>query len=292
MARSSNRKDAMPLPLEGIRVLDLGISTAGPYAARFLADLGAEVLKIEPIEGENARSLGLRYGDAGYLFHVNNYNKSSVVLRVQSDQGRRLFLELVAQSDVVIENFASGTMDRWGIGYDDCRAVNPSIVYCSAKGFGENGALRDKRAFDTVVQGLCGLMDATGDADDPPLKGGPSVCDLMTAAANAMACASAIATRVPGESVFLFAPDGGVADSSAHPFRVVRFENATLGLLERGPIAVFGHGQFLGQGMLDPLPPKGKATVPFALDRSIAVHSRQRARSSGGRQRQQAGWRR
>ena len=203
MARSSNRKDAMPLPLEGIRVLDLGISTAGPYAARFLADLGAEVLKIEPIEGENARSLGLRYGDAGYLFHVNNYNKSSVVLRVQSDQGRRLFLELVAQSDVVIENFASGTMDRWGIGYDDCRAVNPSIVYCSAKGFGENGALRDKRAFDTVVQGLCGLMDATGDADDPPLKGGPSVCDLMTAAANAMACASAIATRVPGESVFL-----------------------------------------------------------------------------------------
>lgn len=193
----------MPLPLEGLRVLDLGISTAGPYASRFLADLGAEVLKIEPIEGENARSLGLRYGDAGYLFHVNNYNKSSVVLRVQSPQGRKLFLELVARSDVVLENFASGTMDRWGIGYEACRAANPSIIYCAAKGFGESGVLRDKRAFDTVVQGLTGLMDATGEPGDAPLKGGPSVCDLMTAATNAMACVSAIVTRVPGESVFL-----------------------------------------------------------------------------------------
>ena len=193
----------MPLPLEGIRVLDLGISTAGPYGSRFLADLGAEVLKIEPLEGENSRSLGLRYGDAGYLFHVNNYNKASVVLRVQSPEGRELFLELVQRSDVVIENFASGTMDRWGIGYDACRKANPSIIYCAVKGFGESGVLRDKRAFDTVVQGLSGLMDATGETDSAPLKGGPSVCDLMTAAANAMACVSAIATRVPGESVFI-----------------------------------------------------------------------------------------
>lgn len=82
-----------------------------------------------------------------------------------------------------------------------------------------------------------------------------------------------VSRKVPGESVFLFAPDGGVPDSSAHPFRVVRFENATSGLLERGPIAVFGSGQFLGQGMLEPLPPKAKATVPFALDRSIAISS-------------------
>jgi hypothetical protein len=83
--------------------------------------------------------------------------------------------------------------------------------------------------------------------------------------------------------VFLFAPDGGVPDSSAHPFRVVRFENATTGLLERGPIAVFGEGQFLGQGMLDPLPPKGKATVPFALDRSIAVTSERQSTQQGAR---------
>jgi hypothetical protein len=92
-----------------------------------------------------------------------------------------------------------------------------------------------------------------------------------------------VSRKVPGESVFLFAPDGGVPDSGAHPFRVVRFENATTGLLERGPIAVFGDGQFLGQGMLDPLPPKGKATVPFALDRSIAVSSDRQTTEQGAR---------
>jgi hypothetical protein len=92
-----------------------------------------------------------------------------------------------------------------------------------------------------------------------------------------------VSRKVPGESVFLFSPDGGVPDSSAHPFRVVRFENATPGLLERGPIAVFGEGQFLGQGMLDPLPPKGKATVPFALDRSIAVSSERKSTEQGAR---------
>jgi hypothetical protein len=92
-----------------------------------------------------------------------------------------------------------------------------------------------------------------------------------------------VSRKVPGESVFLFSPDGGVPDSSAHPFRVVRFENATPGLLERGPIAVFGEGQFLGQGMLDPLPPKAKATVPFALDRSIAVASESQFTQQGAR---------
>jgi hypothetical protein len=92
-----------------------------------------------------------------------------------------------------------------------------------------------------------------------------------------------VSRKVPGESVFLFSPDGGVPDSSAHPFRVVRFENATPGLLERGPIAVFGEGQFLGQGMLDPLPPKAKATVPFALDRSIAISSERQGSEQGAR---------
>lgn len=92
-----------------------------------------------------------------------------------------------------------------------------------------------------------------------------------------------VSQKVPGESVFLFAPDAGVADSSAHPFRVVRFENATSGLLERGPIAVFGEGQFLGQGMLDALPPKAKATVPFALDRSVAVTSERLVTQQGAR---------
>ncbi len=193
----------MPLPLEGIRILDLGISTAGPYCARFLGDLGAEVLKIEPLDGENARKLGLRYGGTGYLYHVNNYNKKSVSLQVQTEKGRALFLELVAKSDVVVENFAIGTMRKWGIGYEDCRAVNPSIIYCSAKGFGESGPLKQKKAFDTVTQAISGIMHLTGEAGEHPLKGGPSICDLTTAAVSAMAVMSAIVSRRKDESQFL-----------------------------------------------------------------------------------------
>lgn len=193
----------MPRPLEGLRVLDIGISTAGPYAARLLGDLGADVIKVEPLDGENTRGLGLRYGDAGYLYHVNNYNKRSITLKLQHPRGRDLFLELVAKSDVVIENFAIGTMDKWGVGYAACREANPSIIYCSVKGFGESGPLAGLRAFDTVTQAMCGLMYSTGKPGDPPLKAGPSVCDLMGAAVSSMAVMTAIAARRSDESQFL-----------------------------------------------------------------------------------------
>ena len=193
----------MSRPLEGIRVVDIGISTAGPFGARLLGDLGADVIKVEPLDGENTRSLGLRYGDMGYLFHVNNYNKRSITLQVQHPRGCDIFLDLVAQSDVVIENFAIGTMDKWGIGYEACRGVNPSIVYCSVKGFGESGPMQGLRAFDTVTQALSGIMHTTGKPGDPPLKAGPSACDLMGAAVSSMAIAAAVAARRKGESQFV-----------------------------------------------------------------------------------------
>jgi len=193
----------MSKPLDGIRVLDIGISTAGPFGARLLGDLGADVIKVEPLDGENTRSLGLRYGDTGYLYHVNNYNKRSLALQVQHPRGRDVFLDLVAHADVVIENFAIGTMDKWGIGYAACRRVNPSIVYCSVKGFGESGPLQHLRAFDTVTQALCGIMDTTGKPGDPPLKAGPSVCDLMGAAVSSMAVMAALVARRKGESQFV-----------------------------------------------------------------------------------------
>ncbi|OGA77322.1 MAG: hypothetical protein A3G81_09410 [Betaproteobacteria bacterium RIFCSPLOWO2_12_FULL_65_14] len=190
----------MPQALDGIRVVDIGISTAGPYAARLLGDLGADVIKVEPLDGENTRSLGLQYGNTGYLYHVNNYNKRSITLKVQHPRGRDVFLDLVAKSDVVIENFAIGTMDKWGIGYDACRRANPSIVYCSVKGFGESGPLRDRRAFDTVTQALSGIMHSTGKPGDPPLKAGPSVCDLMGASVSSLAVMCALVARRPYES--------------------------------------------------------------------------------------------
>ena len=104
---------------------------------------------------------------------------------------------------MVIENFAIGTMDKWGVGYAACRDANPSIVYCSVKGFGESGPFAGLRAFDTVTQALCGLMYSTGKPGDPPLKAGPSVCDLMGAAVSSMAVMTAIAARVPGQARFL-----------------------------------------------------------------------------------------
>lgn len=233
----------MSRPLDGIRVLDIGISTAGPYAARLLGDLGADVIKVEPLGGENTRGLGLRYGDAGYLYHVNNYNKRSVTLTLQHPRGRELFLELVARSDVVIENFAIGTMDKWGIGAADCRAVNPAIVYCSVKGFGESGPLAGLRAFDTVTQALCGLMDATGKPGDPPLKAGPSVCDLMGAAVSSMAVMMALAARRPGEARFLdtaLFDMGAIALTSLWP----RARDGTAGSLRSLGNAHPGHAPF------------------------------------------------
>ena len=189
--------------LEDIRVLDIGLNTAGPYAARLLGDLGADVIKVEPLDGEGTRTLGMRYGDTGYLFHNNNFNKRSITLQVQHPEGRRVFLDLVARCDVVVENFAIGTMDKWGIGYAACREANPSIVFCSVKGFGESGPLRGLRAFDTVTQALSGMMDATGEPGRPPLKAGPSVCDILGGAVSAMAVVAALAGREAGQAQFL-----------------------------------------------------------------------------------------
>ena len=189
--------------LEGIRVLDIGLNTAGPYAARLLGDLGADVIKVEPLDGEATRTLGMRYGDTGYLFHNNNFNKRSITLQVQHPSGREIFLDLVSRCDVVVENFALGTMNKWGIGYAACREANASIVFCSVKGFGESGPLRGLRAFDTVTQALSGMMDATGDPGRPPLKAGPSVCDLLGGAVSAMAVVAALAGREAGQAQFL-----------------------------------------------------------------------------------------
>ena len=116
------------LPLEGIQIIDIGTMTAGPYAGKFLGDLGAEVIKVEPESGEVCRNLGLRFGNTGYLFHANNYNKKSITLNVQEEEDRQRFLKLVSESDVLIENFATGTMAKWGLGFDDCVKVNPHLI--------------------------------------------------------------------------------------------------------------------------------------------------------------------
>src|SRR5439155_17778845 len=139
-------------PLHGIRVLEATTSWAGPMCGCLLADLGADVVKVEAIEGEVARKLppfvtGDR-GRIGFLHATVNRNKRSLTLDLRREEGREIFLELAAQVDVIIQNFRPGTFDRWGIGYDHCRHVKPDIVYVSISGFGQFGPNHDRVGYD------------------------------------------------------------------------------------------------------------------------------------------------
>jgi crotonobetainyl-CoA:carnitine CoA-transferase CaiB-like acyl-CoA transferase len=183
-ARVRNNADSsitIRKPLEGVRILEMGAFTAVPVATRLLACLGAEVTKIEPPAGEAARHLAQRVGEDGYLYHLNNTDKRSATLDVATADGRLRFLELARRSDVFIENFAPATTVAWGIGPQEVMALNPRLLYCSVSGFGHQGPLRDKRAFDSVIQAMAGVLALTGEPADPPVKSGLSVADLLGA---------------------------------------------------------------------------------------------------------------
>ena len=167
-----------PLPLRGVRVLDLTQIYNGPYATFLMAMAGAEVIKVEPPGGEYLRR---RDGRAGAFmpFAMLNGCKKSISLNLKCDQGRALFLSLVDSADVVAENFSPGVMDRLGIGYDVLNARNPRIVFASGSGYGQDGGYRNLMAMDLTVQAMSGLMSVTGYPDGPPTKAGAAVCDFF-----------------------------------------------------------------------------------------------------------------
>ena len=167
-----------PLPLCGIRVLDLTQIYNVPYATFLMAMAGAEVIKVEPPGGEYLRR---RDGRAGAFmpFAMLNGCKQSVSLNLKSDRGRELFLSLADSADVVAENFSPGVMDRLGIGYDVLRARNPRIVFASGSGYGQDGGYRDLMAMDLTVQAMSGVMSVTGYPDGPPTKAGAALCDFF-----------------------------------------------------------------------------------------------------------------
>jgi len=179
-------------PLTGIRVLELGAYTTGPLSARYLSNLGAEVVKVEPLKGESIRGFAYKIDGVSYIFHVHNLNKRGVAIDTMSDRGKDVLLELVRTSDVLIENFAFGRMKSWGLSYEDLSAINPSLIYCSLSGFGHDGPYRDMRAFDTVIQGMAGVMSLTGTKDYPPTKIGVSSADNVGAATGTMAITAAL----------------------------------------------------------------------------------------------------
>lgn len=162
--------------LEGITVLDLGQIYNGPYCSLMLAFQGAKVIKVEPLKGENLRVR--RKGDCHELLMLNS-NKYGVSIDLKTDQGKEIFLDLVQKSDVLVENFSLGAMDRLGLGYDVLKEVNPRLIYASGKGYGLNGPYAKRPAMDLTVQAMAGVMATTGFADKPPVKAGPAICDFL-----------------------------------------------------------------------------------------------------------------
>jgi crotonobetainyl-CoA:carnitine CoA-transferase CaiB-like acyl-CoA transferase len=162
--------------LEGITVLDLGQVYLGPYCAMLMARLGADVIKVEPPEGESVR---LRRTDGETkAFALLNAGKQSIRIDLKKDEGRELVLRLVAKADVVIENFAPGVMDRLGLSYDELANVNPGIVMASATGYGSTGPYSHYKAMDLTVQAMTGILSVTGYPDSPPVKAGPAIADF------------------------------------------------------------------------------------------------------------------
>ena len=166
-------------PLRGIRVLDLTWVLAGPFASMILGDLGAEVIKVErPPYGDVARTTGpIVNGESCYFFSINR-GKKSVCLDLKAERGRDLFLRLAGLSDVLMENFTPGTMDKLGLGYDVLQKHNPRLIYSATSGFGQTGPERLRPALDIVVQGMGGVMSITGEPDGPPLRPGLSLGDI------------------------------------------------------------------------------------------------------------------
>ena len=168
-------------PLEGIRVLDFTQMMAGPLCAMLLGDLGADVIKIEPPEGDAIRRTGETFlGGETESFLSFNRNKRSVVIDLKAEAGREAGRGLAAGADVVLENFRPGSAERLGVGYEVLRALNPRLVYCSISGFGREGADRARPALDPVIQAMSGIMQLTGSDETGPLRTGFPFSDLVT----------------------------------------------------------------------------------------------------------------
>lgn len=168
--------------LEGIRILDLSRTLAGPFCTMLLGDMGADVIKVEqPGVGDESRRFTppAVNGESAY-FLASNRNKRSMTVNLKTEEGRHIILELAKKSDVLIENFRTGAMEKMGLGYETLKAINPRLVYCTISGFGRTGPDRHKAGYDLLLQGYGGLMSITGEPDRPPAKAGMSIADLST----------------------------------------------------------------------------------------------------------------
>ena len=183
--------------LDGVRVLDLTRALAGPFCTLMLGDYGADVIKIElPNTGDDTRHWGPPFiGEESAYFLSINRNKRSLTLNFKEEQAREIFLKLVEQSDVVVENFTPGVMSRFGLEYATVKQANPQIIYCSISGFGQDGPYQNRPAYDQIMQGISGLMSITGDLGGEPQKVGVAVTDIGSGMWAAFAVISALYHR-------------------------------------------------------------------------------------------------
>ena len=186
--------------LEGVRVLDLTNVLAGPFCCYQLAQLGADVIKVEvPRSGDLARQLGadpeLNKRLMGASFLAQNAGKRSVTINLKSPVGKEVYHRLVATADVVVENFRPGVMDRLGLGFEALRKTKTNLIYCAISGFGKDGPLKDNPAYDQIVQGISGVMSVTGDKQSAPLRVGFPVADTIGGITAAFAIAAALFRR-------------------------------------------------------------------------------------------------
>jgi len=168
------------MPLAGIKVIDLGQIYQGPYATLLMAKAGATIVKVEPPKGEPARLRAMVGMSATFPFAMLNSNKQGISLNLKHPDGKALLKRMVAEADVLLENFAPGVMDRLGLGWAVLRDINPRLVYASGTGYGLDGPDRDNLAMDLTVQAASGIMSITGFPDGPPVKAGPAIVDFMS----------------------------------------------------------------------------------------------------------------
>ena len=176
--------------LAGIKVLDFSHVQSGPICTAMVADMGAEVVKIEPFIGDQFRE-----SMDGANFFTFNRNKRGMALNLKAQEGKEIVLKLAKKSDVLVENFLPGSMDKLGLGYEAISRINPSIIYCSISGFGQDGPFRHRPAYEPVLQAMSGIMDSTGEADRPPVRIRPAMIDYCTGANAAFAIAAALLER-------------------------------------------------------------------------------------------------
>jgi CoA:oxalate CoA-transferase len=183
-------------PLEGLVVLDMTRVLAGPFAAMMFCDLGAEVIKIErPDGGDDTRAYPpFQKGESAYFMSLNR-GKKSVTLNLKHEKGKEILKSLARKSDILIENFKPGTMDKLGLGYEDLRKVNPRLIYAASSGFGQTGPYSSRPAYDLIIQGMGGMMSVTGPDEHTPTKVGSSVADIFAGLFTVIGVLSAVNAR-------------------------------------------------------------------------------------------------